>query len=171
MRKPRHPWLLTVGVLCIGAWAHAQPALTTADLEAFAGAWTLDTTKSGVSDEERRIITLGPGWMRVEIHRPNDDRPPALVYNLNGSTGVNPFGSGTATTEIWRDETGIVTTTVFTVNERPVTVQERLQLTSDGAMTAAVTLRVEHGYQGVLPTLEKRAPNVAETLKYFRRSP
>ena len=59
---------------------------------------------------------------------------------------------------------------MFTVNERPVTVQERLQITPAGDMTAAVLVRVEHGYQGVLPPLETQAGNVAQTLKYFRRS-
>ena len=105
-------------------------------------------TKSGATDPERRVITHGPEWMRVEIHRPGDVRPPVLIYKLDGSPNVNPFGSGTATTEIRRDRNDIVTVTVFTMSDRPVTVQERLQITAAGDMTAAVLVRVEHGYQG-----------------------
>ena len=170
MHKQRLAWLLIVGVLC-GGGVHAQNGVTAPDLAPFVGTWTLDVAKSGATSPERRIITLGPGWMRVEIHRPNDDNPPVLIYNLDGSTNVSPFGSGTATTEIRRDPNAIVTVTVFTVNDRPVTVHERLQITSTGDMTAAVLLRVEHGYQGALPALEKQSANVAETSKYFRRSP
>ena len=171
MRKQGQAWLLIIGLLCGNATAHGQTALTEGDLLPFAGAWTLDTTQSGVTEPERRVITVGPGWLRVEIHRADDDRPPALVYNLDGTSRVNPFGSGTATTELRRDANGIVTVTVFTINDRPVTVQERLQMTSAGDMVAAVLLRVEHGYQGVLPALQKGAPNVAETSKHFRRTP
>src|SRR5688572_6972917 len=150
MRKQKHAWLLILGFLCSGVGANAQNGLTAADIAPFVGAWALDLTKSGATDPERRVITLGSGSMRVEIHRPGDNRPPVLSYNLDGSPSVSPFGSGTATTEIRRDRNDIVTVTVFTINDRPVTVQERLQITSAGEMTAAVLLRVEHGYQGVL---------------------
>jgi hypothetical protein len=149
----------------------AQTTLTAHDLEPFVGSWTLDPAKSAVSDPERRIITLGPAWVRIELHRPGDAHPPALVYNLDGSPNVNPFGAGTATTEIRKEPNALVTSTVFTINDRPVTVHERLQITSTGEMTASVILRVEHGYQGVVPPLERAAPNVSETLKYFRKSP
>ena len=171
MRTRTHAWLLILGVLLGSAGPHAQNVLTAPDVAPLVGTWTLDAVKSGASDPERRIITLGPGWIRVELHRAGDDRPPALIYNLDGSQNVNPFGSGTATTELRREQQEIVTLTVFTVNERPVTVQERLRITADGDMTAAVIVRVEHGYQGVLPALEKRASNVSETLKYFRKTP
>ena len=173
MRIQSQAWLLILilGVLCSGTRAHAQTEITAPDVAPFAGAWTLDLTRSGSTDAERRVITLGAGWMRVEIHRAGDERPPVLIYNLNGSSNVNPFGAGTATTELRRDKTGIVTVTVFTVNDRPVTVQESLQITPAGEMTVAVQVRVEHGYQGVLPTLEKQAPNVSVTSKYFRKAP
>jgi hypothetical protein len=170
MRKYRDAGLLILSVLC-SSTAHAQNGLTPSDLAPFVGSWTLDPTRSGASDRERRIITLGAGWVRVELHRPGDAHPPALIYNLDGSPNVNPFGPGTAITEMLRDQDAIVTVTVFTVNERPVTVRERLQITTTGEMTAAVVVRVEHGYQGVLPPLEKAAPNVAETSKYFTKTP
>ena len=170
MRKPRYAGLLISAVLCGDIGAHAQEGITAPELERYVGAWALDTVESGATEPERRVITLGPGWMRVEIHRPGDDHPPVLIYNLNGSPNVNPFGSGVATTELRRDRNGIVTVTVFTINDRPVTVQEHLQITSAGDMTVAVLLRVEHGYQGVPPTLEKRGANVSETSKYFRKT-
>ena len=92
MRNQRHAWLLILGVLCSGVGAHAQKGLTAPDIAAFVGDWTLDLTKSGATDPERRVITNGPGWMRVEIHRPGDVRPPVLIYKLDGSPNVNPFG-------------------------------------------------------------------------------
>jgi hypothetical protein len=163
--------ILIAGILCSGAGVEAQKVLA-ADVAPLVGSWTLDPAKTtGATEPERRIITEGPGWMRVEVHRPSDDHPPVLIYNLDGSRNVNPFGSGTATTEIRRDGADLLTITVFSVNDRPVTVQERLRITPDGELTAAVLLRIEHGYEGVLPALEKRATNVSETVKYFRKTP
>ena len=159
-------------VLCGTVVAQTQNALAERDVAPFVGSWTLDEVRTAASTEpERRVITVGPGWMRVEVHRPGDDHPPVLVYNLDGSRKVNAFGAGTATTEIRREGTDVVTVTVFTVNDRPVTVEERLTLSQSGELTAAVRLRIEHGYQGVLPPSEKRPPNVSETVKYFRKSP
>jgi hypothetical protein len=58
------------------------------------GSWTLDEARtSGATEPERRVITAGEGWMRVEVYRPSDQRPPTLVYNLDGSRKVNPFGA------------------------------------------------------------------------------
>ena len=163
--------LVMLGFLSSGSIIGAQTVVARADLEPLVGAWTLDATKSGASEAERRLVTLGPGWMRVEMFRAGDDRPPTLIYNLDGSSNVSPFGSGTAKTELRQEPGAIVTVAIITINDRPVTVQERLQVSSAGEMTVAVTLRVEHGYQGVLAPLEKRAPNLAETIKYFRKDP
>jgi hypothetical protein len=171
MTKRRSGWLLMLGLLgCAATLTAQQGALTAVDVQPFEGEWILDSEKSGVSDPERRVITLGEGWVRVEMHRPEDQRPPTLIYLLNGSSNTTPFGSGTATTQIRRERAEIVTVAVITINDRPVTVEERLNVASSGEMVAAVTLRVEHGYQGVLPPLEKRAPNVAQNVKYFRRT-
>ena len=172
MVSSRHAWLLILVVLFGSgglSYARQQP-LTAPDVAGFAGQWTLDLSKSAATEPERRVITVNPVAMRVELHRPGDDRPPVLIYNLDGSRNVNPFGSGTATTEIRREGRDIITVTVFTVNDRPVTVQERLQVTGSTDMTAAVVVRVEHGYQGVRPALEKGAPNASETLKHFRKT-
>src|SRR5215204_250656 len=127
MRSQRSGWLLMLGLL---GWAVTltgqQAGLTAADVEPLVGEWTLDAPKSGVSDPERRVITFGVGWVRVEIHRPGDERPPTLTYMLDGSSNTTPFGAGTATTQIRRERAEIITVTVITINERPVTVEERL---------------------------------------------
>jgi hypothetical protein len=176
MREQSRIALLILGILCSGvlgsdAVAQAPTPLVESDVAPLVGSWTLDEVKTtGATEPERRVIAVGPDWVRVEVHRPGDDHPPVLVYNLDGSRKVNAFGSGTATTEIRRDGTDIVTVTVFTVNDRPVTVEERLTVSQGGELTAAVRLRIEHGYEGVLPPLEKRPTNVSETVKYFRRS-
>ena len=109
--------------------------------------------------------------MRVEIHRAGDSHPPVLIYNLDGSRHVNAFGPGTATTQIRRDGDDIVTVTVVNIEDRPVTVEERLRLISARELAVAVLVRVEHGYEGVRPTLEKHGANVSEGSKIFRRFP
>jgi hypothetical protein len=171
MRKQRHTWLLILGVLYSGAGPYAQTDLTAPELASFIGTWTVDSTKSGTTDPERRVISTGAGWMRVEIHRPGDSRPPVLIYNLDGSRNVNSFGPATATTQIRRDGNDIVTVTVVNIKDRPVTVEERLRLTSAGEMAVAILVRVEHGYEGVRPALEKHGPNVAEGSKLFQKIP
>ena len=67
------------------------------------GCWT--SWKSGFTDAdaERRVVTLGPTWLRMDIHRPVDAPAMALIYNLDGSTNVNAFGSRTAETKLTRD--------------------------------------------------------------------
>jgi hypothetical protein len=149
----------------------AQTELKASDLASFLGTWSLDPNRSGTTDPERRVISTGPGWMRVELHRPGDSHPPVLIYNLDGSRNVNSFGAATATTQIRRDEDDIVTVTVFNIKDRPVTVEERLRLTSPGEIAVAVLVRVEHGYEGVPPALEKNAANVAQGSKIFQKVP
>ena len=173
MRNRRLAAVLFV-VACVvfsGTPSYSRGDLTAPDIAPLVGNWTLDLMKSGVTEPERRLITAGPGWMRVEIHREGDAHPPTLLYKLDGSRHVNPFGEGTATTEMWREGDEIVTFTVFLVKDRPVTVREGLHATAAGEMTAAVTLTVEHGYQGVKPALEKGPGHVAEALKHFRKTP
>ena len=171
MSKRTGEWLLMLGLLgCAATLAGEQGGLTPSDVEPLVGEWVLDSAKSGVVDPERRVVTVGAGWVRVEIFRPADERPPTLIYMLDGSSNTTPFGAGTATTQIRREGTEILTIAVITINERPVTVEERLSVASSGEMVAAVTLRVEHGYQGVLSPLEKQAPNVSQNVKYFRRA-
>jgi hypothetical protein len=84
---------------------------------------------------------------------------------------VNSFGPATATTQIERDGDDIVTVTVVNIEDRPVTVEERLRLTSAGEMAVAVRVRVEHGYEGVRPAQETHGPNVAEGSKLFQKVP
>jgi hypothetical protein len=116
------------------------------------------------------VVTLADGGVRVEIHRPGDERPPVLIYLLDGSSKTTPFGAGTATTQIRRERGELITLAVITINDRPVTVEERLNVASSGELVAAVMLRVEHGYQGVPPPLERQAPNVSQNVRYFRRT-
>jgi len=170
MSKHRGGWLLMLGLLGCAATLSAEQGLTVADVEPLVGEWTLDAPKSGVSDPERRVVTLADGGVRVEIHRPGDERPPVLIYLLDGSSKTTPFGAGTATTQIRRERGELITLAVITINDRPVTVEERLNVASSGELVAAVMLRVEHGYQGVPPPLERQAPNVSQNVRYFRRT-
>lgn len=169
MRKYLWAWMAVCGVL-YGSVGYAQGAVSADEVKPLVGNWTLDASKSGATDAERRVITMGPSWMKVEIHRPTDDRPIELTYNLDGTNKVSPYGTGSASTEMRHDQGSVVTVTVVTINNSPVTVTERLAVTPEGVMTAAVTLRVEHGYQGVQPALQTRPSNVAETLKHFTRA-
>ena len=172
MRRQNRTWLLILVAVCTwGAGLYGQTELKASDLASFVGTWTLDSEKSGTRDPERRIISTGAGWLRVELHRPGDAQPPVLIYNLDGSRNVNSFGAATATTEVRRDGDDIITLTVFNIRDRPVTVEERLRLSPAGELAVAVLVRVEHGYGGVQPALEKRAPNVSEGSKVFRKEP
>src|SRR5690242_6728137 len=153
MRTIKLTWALMCIVVGSVIAVRAADGLMRSDLEPFVGTWTLDASQSSAADPEWRAITLADQSIRIEIHRPEDDHPPALIYNLDGTRRTNPFGSGSAVTEIRRDQNDIVTSTVFTINERPVTVQERMKITPAGDLSTVVTVRVEHGYEGVSPPL------------------
>jgi hypothetical protein len=168
MRKQTQTWLLILGMVCGSPEVFAQAELKASDLAFFVGTWTLDPATAGAT-AERRIISMDTEWMRGEIHRPGDSHPPVLMYNLGGARHVNSFGPATATTQIRRDGDDIVTVTVVNIEDRPVTVEERLRLTSAGEMAVAVFVRVEHGYEGVRPSLEKHDSNMAEGSKVFQK--
>jgi len=115
--------------------------------------------------------TVGPTWLRVDLHRPRDAQPAALIYNLDGSANVNAFGSGTAVTKLTRDGDYVVFETVFTVNNQAVTLNERVPLVPGLGLPIEVMLRVEHGYQGVATAGVKTPPNVSNVTKIFVRQP
>ena len=143
------------------------------DVRALNGTWVLDVGKSGLSDAdaERRVVTLGPTWLRMDLHRPTDAPATALIYNLDGSTNVNAYGSSTAVTKLTRDGEYVVLETIFSVNSQAVTLHERVPLVPGLDLPIDVMLRVEHGYQGVSPTGSKTSPNVSNVTKFFRKQP
>ena len=144
------------------------------DLRALEGTWVLDVVRSGLTEAEaeRRVMTVGPSWVRVDIHRPKDVQPAALIYNLDGSANVNAFGSSTAETKLTRSGESIVLETVFTVNKQAVTLNERVPLVPGLDLPIEVMLRVEHGYQGVAPAAGVRTPpNVSNVTKIFKKQP
>ena len=142
-------------------------------VRALEGTWVLDLAKSGLAaaDAERRIVTLGPTWLRMDLHRPADAPAMALIYNLDGSTNVNAFGSRTATTKLTRDGEYVVLETEFSVNGQAVTMHERVPLVPGLDLPIEVMLRVEHGYQGVAPAGAKASPNVSTATKIFQKQP
>ena len=142
-------------------------------IRALEGTWVLDIAKSGLTaaDAERRVVTLGPAWLRMDLHRPADEPAMALIYNLDGSTNVNAFGSSTAVTKLTRDGESVVLETVFSVNAQAVTLHERVPRVPGLDLPIDVMLRVEHGYQGVAPTGSKTSPNVSNVTKFFRKEP
>jgi hypothetical protein len=143
------------------------------DVHYLEGTWVLDVGKSGLTDAdaERRVVTLGPTWLRMDLVRPADAPATALIYNLDGSTNVNAFGSRAAVTKLTRDGEYIVLETVFTVNSQAVTLRERVPLVPGLDLPVEVMLRVEHGYQGVAPAGAKTSPNVSTATKIFRKQP
>ena len=148
--------------------------VTTADVRALEGEWVLDVMRSGLTeaDAERRVVTVGPTFLRIDLHRPKDERPTALIYNLDGSANINAFGSSTAETKLARDGESIVLETVFTVSKQALTLRERVPLVPGLDLPIEVMLRVEHGYQGVTPSGgSKTPPNVSNVTKIFRKQP
>ena len=153
--------------------AQAPGKVSLADVRYLEGAWVLDVARSGLTEAEaeRRVVTLGPAWLRVDLHRPKDTRPTALIYNLDGSTNVNAYGAGTAVTKLTRDGEHIVLETLLTVNNQAVTLRERVPLVPGLELPIEVMLRVEHGYQGVPPAGDRVSPNVSTAKKIFRKEP
>ena len=149
----------------------APEKVSSADVRALEGAWVLDVMASGLTeaDAERRVVTLGPTWLRVDLHRPRDEQPTALIYNLDGSANVNAFGSSTAETKMTRVGEYIVLETVFTVSKQAVTMNERVPLVPGLDLPVEVMLRVEHGYQGVAPAGVRTPPNVSNVTKIYRK--
>ena len=164
--------VIATTLLSSAAVGSAQSPLSAADVARFEGTWVLDVVRSGLTDAvaERRVITAGPTWMRVDIHRAEDAYPISLIYNFDGSPTVNAFGAGTAVSKLTRESEGLLLQTVFTVRNHPITVSELLPAHSDGAELAiAFTLRVEHGYQGVATSAAGTPPNVSTATKYFHK--
>jgi hypothetical protein len=166
--------LLILFAAALGAHGQvvAQSQRAVADPAAFAGNWTLDLQRSELTDAERRTITPTADAIRVDIYRAVDDHPPRLVYKLDGSETVNPFGNTTASSRLRNDDQGLMLDTVYAVNGQAVTVQEVWTLNADRSeMTVATVIRVEHGYEGVQPPLQSAPPNVSKTTKIFQRQP
>jgi len=161
-------------MLCSPSAGHTQSIVSAADVVPFQGTWVLDLMRSGLTEAaaERRVITTDSTSMRVEVFRTRDARPFTLVYNLDGSPTTNPFGDGSAVSKLRRDGPGLLTETVYTVKDQPVTVREFLPPMPTGAELAIeVMVRVEHGYQGVPPPLESGAPNAAKATRFFKKQP
>ena len=166
-----HHLLYTVGLTTlIGvSVVQAQSSVSAGELVGFDGTWALDLDRSEAGPAERRVITVAADSFAVVIHR--DDVPPVtLIYKFDGSESVNPFGRGTATSRLRQEDGQLLTVTVFTVSDTPVTINEFLRLNAERTqLTVETMLRVEHGYQGVRPPLESKAPNVGTAIRVFRR--
>ena len=152
--------------------ARAQAPAPPANMAQLAGTWELDTAGNASVPAERRIITVSPDSLRIEIHRKEDSRPPVLTYRFDGRDAVNAFGAGKATTRLLREGGGVVTETIYEIRNSPVTMREALSVNPAGTeLTVNSTLRVEHGYEGALPGGESKPPNVSNATTVFRRQP
>ena len=162
-----------IGILSAsGPAGQAALSLSERDVAAFVGTWLLDAGRSGHPETttERRVITSDPTAMLMEIHRNEDASPIMLVYKFDGSMTSKQFGSGTAESRLLREGAGLLLETVFTINNQPVTVREVLPASPPGAeMHVALTLRVEHGYQGAASALTP--PNVSKATNVYHRQP
>lgn len=148
----------------------AQDSPAAAEVARLAGTWELDTSGDPSLQAERRIITVSAASLQVEIVRAEDARPPRLTYRFDGQDAVAEFGSGKATARLVRERSAVVTETVYEINNSPITVREILNLNADGTeLTVSTTLRVEHGYQGPLPTGASKSPNVSNAVVVFVR--
>jgi hypothetical protein len=140
------------------------------DFARLAGTWELDTAGDASISAEQRIITVSPEWLRIEIRRAEDARPPLLTYRFDWQEVENAFGSGKATSRLLPEKGAIVTETIYEIRNSPITVREVLSVNPDGTeLTVNTTLRVEHGYEGVGAPREKKAPNVSTSTRVFRR--
>ena len=158
-------------VTLIGASAsQAQSRLSAADARGLEGTWALDADPAGPVPAERRVITLAGDGLVVAIHRREDMPPVLLSYKFDGSESVTPFGKSTATARLRLEEGQLRTVTVFIVNDAPVTVHEALHLNlEETELTVETMVRVEHGYQGVRPSVESKTPHAGTAVRVFRR--
>ncbi len=148
----------------------AQVSDRSADFVRLVGTWELDASGSPSLAAERRVISISPEWLRIEILRVEDDRPPVLTYRFDGEDAVNAFGSGRAISRLLRDNGALITETIYEVRNSPITVRETLSVNPEGTeMTVNTTLRVEHGYEGAGAPNESKPPNVATATTVFRR--
>jgi len=146
------------------------PLAAAAEFARLAGTWELDTSGDPSLPAERRIITVSPGSLHVEIVRAQDARPPRLTYRFDGKDEVVEFGSGKATARLVREPSAVVTETVYEINNSPITIRESLSLNAAGTeLTVNTTVRVEHGYQGPLPAGASKSPNVSTAVVVFVR--
>jgi len=134
------------------------------------GRWVGAIQAGWTAKGSRRIITVSPDALRVEIVRAEDARPPRLTYRFDGQNTVAEFGSGKATGRLIRERSAVVTETVYEVNGSPITIRDILSLNADGSqLTVSTTLRVEHGYEGPLPPGATKASNVSNAVVVFVR--
>ena len=167
------PLIVTLVVLAPASRGlDAQAPRPAADYERLAGTWQLDTGGNLSIAAERRIITVSPEWLRVELQRSEDARPPVLTYRFDGRDEVNPFGTGKATSRLLREGGVIATETVYEIRNSPITVRETLSLNPAGTeLTVTSVLRVEHGYEGQLAAGQSKPPNVSTATMVFRKQP
>ena len=167
------PMFVTFVVLAPTAWVlDAQAPQPVADYARLAGTWQLDTGGNVSVAAERRIITVSAEWLRVELQRSEDARPPVLTYRFDGRDEVNPFGTGKATSRLLREGGAIVTETVYEIRNSPITVRETFSLDPAGTeLTVNSVLRVEHGYEGQLAAGQSKPPNVSTATTVFRKQP
>ena len=151
--------------------AQTPAKVSLADLRYLPGTWVLNLARSGLSEAEaeQRVMTVGAAWLRVDIHRKSSNQPVSLIYNLDGASNVNAFGSGEAITKLTRDGDDLVLNTVFTVNNQAVTLTERVPLVPGLDLPVDAMVRVEHGYQGVAASGTKTPPNTSQARKIFEK--
>jgi hypothetical protein len=145
-----------------------QQATSAQPFSRLAGTWELDTAGNPSLPAERRVITVFPDSFHVEIVRAEDARPPKLTYRFDGQDTVSAFGSGKATARLVRENAGVVTETVYEINNSPITIRDLINVNANGTeLTLHSTVRVEHGYQGPLPAGESKPPNVSTAMVVF----
>jgi len=170
MRSTLAASLGLVAVVLASTASGWQERGSAADVAHLAGTWELDTSGNASIPAERRVITVAPEWMRIEIRRAEDARPPVLTYRFDRQETVSPFGSGKATSRLASEGGEVITETIYEIRESPMTVRESFSVGSGGTeLTVTTTMRVEHGYEGVLPAGQTKPPNVSTTTRVFRR--
>jgi hypothetical protein len=170
MRSTVGASLALVALVLTSNVVRAQVSDPTADVARLTGTWQSDASGSTLLSSERRVITVSPEWLRIEILRPEDDRPPVLTYRFDGEDAVNAFGSGKAISRLLRERGALITETIYEVRNSPITVRETLSVNPEGTeMTVNTTLRVEHGYGGAGAPSESKSPNVSTATTVFRK--
>jgi hypothetical protein len=158
--------------LCVTTALSTGPAAQSS--QDFSGTWTMDLSRS---ESAAQATPSGPVTVvirqdsdQVRIETTQKGTTQAVTYfpaAMQSASAENPVG-----TFRW-DGSKLVTSLVTAINKQAVTYDEVRSLNSGGTeMTVALTLVVQHGYQGSRSTVaaSSNSPNTATGTNVFVRA-
>jgi hypothetical protein len=138
----------------------------------FSGAWAMDMTRSESAHQSEPVppvtLLMQQDGSNLTIERRQGDEVRKVVYVPGGLTNDTTREPGTG--ELRWNGARMVTETVHIIRGATVTQVQTYSLSDDRReMTVESALKIEHGYEGVLPTLATPAAASQGKDIYVRR--